>query len=159
MARQLLNKRLNEAESKVRRVSRNRNEAEARNVTPARLEEIMLGWDIAHRNGGCDGINAYINSLAAGERIRAYHERGQWVQDQAKLLTPEYLAKLEADGVEIQQWTEAEMTAFLYHFGGENESNIDLRSVPYDVLKSIGDGTCQISNEELSRMYPNRSRK
>lgn len=157
MARPLLNKRLNEAELKVRRVSRVRNEAEARNVTPARLEKIMLGWDTAHRNGGCDGSNAYINSLAAGEQIRACHERGQWVQDQAKLLTPEYLAKLKADGVEIQHWTEAELTAFLSQI--EGESNINWRSVPEDVLRTIGDGTCQISDEELRRMYPNRSRK
>lgn len=157
MARPLLNKRLNEAESKVRRVSRVRNEAEARNVTPARLEEIMLGWDTADRNGGCDGSNSYINSLTAGEQIRAYHERGQWVQDQAKLLTPEYLAKLKADGVEIQQWTEAELTAFLSQI--EGESNINWRSVPEDVLRTIGNGTCQISDEELRRMYPNRSRK
>ncbi len=154
MARPLLNKRLNEAESKVRRVSRNRNEAEARNVTPARLEEIMLEWDAKCR----DGIKTsatYLDSLTSGELLRAIRERDQWVQKRAKQLEPEHFAKLKADGVEAHQWTEAELTAYLSYV--KEDSNIDWRSVPKDVLRAIGDGTGQITDEELSRMYPNRS--
>ena len=150
MARTSLEKRLVEAESKAKIQQGIRAEAEAREVTPARLEEIMLQWDATNRDGHTATLT-YLETLSNGESLRAYRERDQWVQERAKQITPEYLDQLLAEGVGIERWTEAELCACLDF--NSNVHHINFRRVPEKVLKSIADGTCQYTDEELSRMY------
>jgi len=75
MARTSLEKRLKEAESKAEAQQRTRNEAAAREVTPARLEEIMLQLESSYR-GGEEANTKYIKSLTTGELLRVHRESG-----------------------------------------------------------------------------------
>lgn len=157
MARPMLNKRLKDAESKVRGVTRVRDEAEAREVTPARLDEIMQGLDNSC-HGGAVANAAYISNLSAGELLRVQRGRDEWVRNRVKEITPEFMNQLEADGIGIDRMTESELQYIIDH-GPEDDFGIQWSDIPDAILDQLGSDPYAVDPGELRGLYPARSRQ
>lgn len=131
-----------------------RMEAEARNVTPERMREIMQQRNEAHRQGGEEAYTAFLKTLTAGELLRLRREVDHWVKDAAKGITPEHIAQLEADGVPVERFTDAELYAVAANFG---DDPVDWSALPDDVLDAIAEDPDQVNFEDLARRYPNKN--
>ena len=149
MTRLTLTKRLKEAEVKIRKTAPARAEAQARAVTPERWEAINRALD-AERRKGLDTSDDYYNTLSDGERLRLQRDRAEWVRKQAEQITPEHILKLEADGIEIDRWTDAELRAVI----GEEDDGLDWDSIPGDILDQIIADPKSVDFGSLKKLYP-----
>lgn len=131
-----------------------RAEVEARNVTPERMREIMQQRNEAHRQGGEEAYTAFLKTLTAGELLRLRREVDHWVKDEAKGITPEHIARLEADGVPVERFTDAELYAVAANFG---DDPVDWSALPDDVIDAIAEDPDQVDFEDLARRYPNKN--
>lgn len=155
MARSSLNKRLQEVESKTKAQQRIRDEAEARNVTPERFDEIMQGLESSYR-GGFEANTAYFKSLTTGEQLRVYRESHVWVCRMAQNVTQEHMDQLAADGVGIDRMSESELQYIVDHCVGADDDGIEWDDLPLNVLTKIEKDPLSVNFDELKRQYPKR---
>jgi|GEM_PF-6657439 len=132
-----------------------RSEAEARNVAPERMREIMRQRNEAQRQGGAEAYAAFLQSLTAGELLRLRREIDRWVKDEAQGITPEHIAKLEADGVPVERFTDAELYAVAT--ANFEDDLFDWSALPEDVLNAIAADPDKVDFEDLARRYPNKN--
>lgn len=132
-----------------------RAEVEARNVTPERMREIMQQRNEAQRQGGAEAYTAFLKTLTAGELLRLRREVDHWVKDEAKGITPEHIARLEADGVPLEKFTDAEIYAVAT--ATFEDDLFDWSALPEDILNAIAEDPNQVDYEDLARRYPNKN--
>lgn len=155
MARALLHKRILDIESKAKAQQRIRDEAEARELSPERLEEIMQGLESSWR-GGDKANKAYVKSLTTGELLRVYRESDKWIRRLAQNITQEHMDKLAKDGIGIDRMSESELQYILDHGAGADDDGIEWDNLPLDVLNKIKIDPTSVDFEELKRLYPKK---
>ncbi|MDR3581579.1 MAG: hypothetical protein P4L44_16580 [Oryzomonas sp.] len=151
MSRSILNKRIKEAESKFQRGRAARTEVEARAVTPERFNELMLALDAARREGDA-GVEKFFKTLSGGELLACQRRRGEWASEHSKLITPEDIERLQANGIGMEFWTESE----LYAVAGDDGTDYD--RLPSEVLDLIVKDPNAVDWDDLARRYPRKKR-
>lgn len=131
-----------------------RSEAEAREVAPERFREIMQSMDAAQRQGGL-AVGDYFKTLSAGELLRAQRGRQEWAKAKAKEITPEHITRLEADGVPVERFTDAEIYAVAT--ATFEDDLFDWSALPEDVLNTIATDPGSVDFEDLAKRYPNKN--
>lgn len=152
MTKAAIAKRLATIETTITETEQIRVEAEAREVTSGRMQEIMQGTDAARRQGD-EGYANFLKTLSDGELLRLHRERGKLVSTAAEEITPEHIEKLLADGVPIERFTDAELHALVADF--KDDDPFDWSALPEDVLNAIATDPETVDFEDLARRYPN----
>ncbi|BET57909.1 hypothetical protein [Geobacter sp. 60473] len=151
-----IRKQLTALKSLVEEESQIRLEVEAREVTPERFREIMEGMDAAQRHGR-QAADDYFKSLSDGECLRVHRGREEWAKAKAKEITPEHIARLEADGVPVERFTDAEIYAVAT--ATFEDDLFDWSALPEDVLNTIATDPGSVDFEDLAKRYPNKNHR
>lgn len=149
MKRQTIKKRLAAVTRDIQREKQAAAETEARNLSPERIEELMQCLDSSYR-GGNEGAEEYIKSLTDGERLRVGRDRDEWTNKRAAEITQEHIDKLFADGIGINQLSEAELQFII----GDFDDGIDYSRVPDSIIDQIKNDYDKVDFDDLKRRYP-----
>ncbi len=152
MKRQTIKKRLAAVTRDIQRLKQAAAETEARNLSPERIEELMHGLDSSYR-GGDEGAAEYIKSLTDGERLRVGRDQDDWTNKRAAEITQEHIDKLFADGIGINQLSEAELQFII----GDFDDGIDYSRVPDSIIDQIKNDYDKVDFDDLKHRYPKRS--